>query len=304
MQAVPKCIIRYGTCNSDGMAPSLIRNNDASPADWGRRLPVVASVVIALSYLIVFLPETIAEIFLTEDGPLEYATAVFFLVACSLFAATYHFAGKAADRLQSQAQRRIFFLLLAILMLVCAGEELSWGQRIFHWKTPVAIEHLNAQGETNLHNSWVLHAKDSTGQRKSFLRLLINAERLFSIFWLSIFVMVPLLGRFSATASRVIAKIGLPVAPLSLGGLFLLNYAFFRLGIAYLPSNYLIDADTGLDELKECNYALVYAVAGVLALGMQRRGARPARPETVSLPVHPMANPRHRETVAARAPGI
>ena len=37
-----------------------------------------------------------------------------------------------------------------------AGEELSWGQQLFHWSTPEAIDKLNDQHETNLHNmsSW------------------------------------------------------------------------------------------------------------------------------------------------------
>ena len=38
-----------------------------------------------------------------------------------------------------------------------AGEEISWGQWIFGWETPEAMEALNDQGETNLHNmsSWL-----------------------------------------------------------------------------------------------------------------------------------------------------
>ena len=38
-----------------------------------------------------------------------------------------------------------------------AGEEASWGQHFFGWRTPPAIARLNDQGETNLHNisSWL-----------------------------------------------------------------------------------------------------------------------------------------------------
>ena len=47
----------------------------------------------------------------------------------------------------------------ATVMLACvyfAGEEVSWGQQLFHWSTPAAIDQLNDQHETNLHNmsSW------------------------------------------------------------------------------------------------------------------------------------------------------
>jgi len=48
---------------------------------------------------------------------------------------------------------------VATVTLACvyfAGEELSWGQQLFHWSTPEAIGKLNDQQETNLHNmsSW------------------------------------------------------------------------------------------------------------------------------------------------------
>ncbi|MDQ0768122.1 hypothetical protein QF031_000871 [Pseudarthrobacter defluvii] len=33
-----------------------------------------------------------------------------------------------------------------------AGEEISWGQRIFGWQTPEAMEAINRQGETTVHN--------------------------------------------------------------------------------------------------------------------------------------------------------
>ena len=47
----------------------------------------------------------------------------------------------------------------ATVTLACiyfAGEELSWGQQLFHWSTPEDIDKLNDQHETNLHNmsSW------------------------------------------------------------------------------------------------------------------------------------------------------
>lgn len=46
----------------------------------------------------------------------------------------------------------IIFLIIAIIFLVIAGEEISWGQRIFHFETPADYVELNTQGETTLHN--------------------------------------------------------------------------------------------------------------------------------------------------------
>lgn len=42
--------------------------------------------------------------------------------------------------------------MLAVLFFFIAGEELSWGQRIFGWQTPDYWKALNYQGETTLHN--------------------------------------------------------------------------------------------------------------------------------------------------------
>lgn len=48
---------------------------------------------------------------------------------------------------------------VALVSLACfyfAGEEVSWGQQLFHWDTPAALGAINDQDETNLHNisSW------------------------------------------------------------------------------------------------------------------------------------------------------
>jgi len=42
--------------------------------------------------------------------------------------------------------------LFTLGCLFIAGEEVSWGQRIFDWSTPTALERVNKQGETTVHN--------------------------------------------------------------------------------------------------------------------------------------------------------
>ena len=44
------------------------------------------------------------------------------------------------------------YLVSAVAAVFVLGEEVSWGQRIFGWATPGALEQVNLQGETNLHN--------------------------------------------------------------------------------------------------------------------------------------------------------
>lgn len=80
---------------------------------------------------------------LFEDGPVENLTAVAFLLAgLGLFTAAW--------RLRV-GFGRLPFALLGVVMVVIAGEEISWGQRILGFATPDALSR-NSQGEANLHN--------------------------------------------------------------------------------------------------------------------------------------------------------
>jgi hypothetical protein len=51
-----------------------------------------------------------------------------------------------------QSPRRPWLLAFAALFIVCAGEEASWGQHVFHYGTPKVVKATNTQGELNLHN--------------------------------------------------------------------------------------------------------------------------------------------------------
>ena len=52
-----------------------------------------------------------------------------------------------------------FLCLAALACFYIAGEEMSWGQHIFHWNTPEYWAELNRQDETNLHNTMHLFGK-------------------------------------------------------------------------------------------------------------------------------------------------
>ncbi len=58
----------------------------------------------------------------------------------------------AARQAYSSSRFRLFFSLLALACLYVAGEEISWGQRLFDIPTPEFFSAHNLQQETNLHN--------------------------------------------------------------------------------------------------------------------------------------------------------
>jgi hypothetical protein len=51
----------------------------------------------------------------------------------------------------------MYLAVLGLFFFVCAGEEISWGQRIFGFGTPHEIKAVNEQHEFNLHNLKLQH---------------------------------------------------------------------------------------------------------------------------------------------------
>jgi len=86
-----------------------------------------------------------------EDSIFEYLTFASYLAAAGFFLTTITRVWK----LSIPKQRGITIAIFIIVALICvfiAGEEISWGQRIIGWNTPDLIAARNFQQETNLHN--------------------------------------------------------------------------------------------------------------------------------------------------------
>lgn len=94
---------------------------------------------------------TDAEFFNTvitrEDGSVEYGTAVFLFIISLLCFYRLFFTSKGKS-----LTWKIGVLGFALLFLFGAGEEISWGQRIFEIESGEYFLENNAQQETNLHN--------------------------------------------------------------------------------------------------------------------------------------------------------
>ncbi|MEM9912026.1 MAG: hypothetical protein AAF922_14700 [Pseudomonadota bacterium] len=91
--------------------------------------------------------EFFALTYAVEDGIVEYATAVFLFV-CALVLARHATSLLGSKRGLAAACT----LLYALLFFFAAGEEVSWGQRIFGWQSSEFFLERNYQAETNIHN--------------------------------------------------------------------------------------------------------------------------------------------------------
>ncbi len=106
-------------------------------------MPAVGVIVVGASRV----NRQLFRFFVAEDHLLEWSQFGLLLVA-SLFGIL------AAVRLfgRGETAAAVLFIAFGVGMFLVAGEEISWGQRIFGWGTPSAISVINNQGETNVHN--------------------------------------------------------------------------------------------------------------------------------------------------------
>lgn len=90
---------------------------------------------------------TFRKVYVMEDGPIEWLTVALLLGLC--FICLKRFAALRGLR------PSLFLACLlggAAVFFFGAGEEIAWGQRLFGFGTPEAIQQFNTQNEFTLHN--------------------------------------------------------------------------------------------------------------------------------------------------------
>ncbi len=136
------------------------------PALSGRQRQVVlsaAAFVAASTVLWLVRPKTFQDLAI-EDGVIEWIeTLLIFGTAVSLQIAAVRWKRTGCNHLFVLAQ------LGAIGFFVYAGEEVSWGQRIFDFESTGAFATVNDQGETNLHNFLTVESDIALAMASAFL---------------------------------------------------------------------------------------------------------------------------------------
>ena len=220
-----------------------------------KRLLVIASLGIIICYLVLWLPQTVRERFVVEDGVFESLTAVSFFITSIGFFIAYFRAGSEANRPTQPLLKRLSYLVLGLIFLFGAGEEISWGQRIIGIETPEAWREINAQEETNLHNLEIFHQDDFD---------LFNTDRLFALFWGTLMVGIPALAFISPTLKNRLNGL-VPIFPWTLGLLFIFNYLLAKvvknLSIpAVTISNEFVSIPQSIIEIKESVYSFLFLI--------------------------------------------
>lgn len=218
-----------------------------------------------------------------EDGLVETLSAVFYFIAGGLMLLLFLKDRPVRPGYLFGWRSNSLYLLLSIFFGVCCGEEISWGQRILHVTTPQYLQKVNLQHEINLHNLMIFNGNGNKHSVKGWLiTVVFSANGLYSLVWSFYGFVLPLLARLSGWVKKQTAQVGLPVFPLRLGLLFVLNFGIFKLFSALSFSE---RDNTPLVELKETLIALLYAVGSLQVLATYRQKLAAAKqPLTRSRP--------------------
>jgi hypothetical protein len=211
---------------------------------------VSIAVLVLLPYSIfVFLPEQDIIRLTAEDNLIESLGAIFLFATSIIFFIVYARDSAGNDLIFIKTKRNIFYLLLGLLFFWGGGEEISWGQRIFNLSTPQTLTQINDQQEINIHN---LKIFSDNG--------LLNSNHLFTYFWVSFCLIVPLIARYSSVSEKWFRKINLPLVPIWLAIFFVLSYSaasVIKYGLGYMQS---------VSEVKETSICSLFLIFSIICL--------------------------------------
>lgn len=113
-----------------------------------RSLLIVVPIALVVGQLLLYLLSLDTYLWtVAEDGAYEWATFLVYTLATPIAAVLAWRWLRQGRRLTGGA-----YVLLALGFAFIAGEEISWGQRIFDFAGPEVIVERNLQSEANLHN--------------------------------------------------------------------------------------------------------------------------------------------------------
>jgi hypothetical protein len=218
---------------------------------------LVLLVYIPLTYTVLAMGNKIIAGAVPEDHFFELIGASSLFITSLLFIYGFRVARRFLDKTWISVVKQLVYLGLALLFFFGAGEEISWGQRIFGFKTPEPLAQVNKQDELNFHNLSVLENSK-----------LFTADRLFDAFWFLFAVFTPVVAFLLPAFKRFAGKF-IPIVHWGIGLLFLYNYLWAKSAKIIYKASYTFDKISltqAVQEIKESNYAIIFILVGLFAI--------------------------------------
>ena len=211
-------------------------------------------IFLALTFLPLFADEQTLDKFAREDGVFEDLTALYLFGTGVIFAAALYFFRSAPWLL------RLCYLGLALLFFFGAGEEISWGERIFDWDDHNLIKGVNVQEELTIHNLKYFQGEESV--------LPVSVAQIFTVFVFLFAVIIPVACRLSPRLQQFLAP-RFPILPWQFGSLVVLTYLLQK-GMSNLlpmfPELYrhpTMPIPQGIHEIREHGYTFALLLSAL-----------------------------------------
>jgi len=218
---------------------------------------LVLMIYIPLTYTALAMGNKIIAATIPEDHLFELIGAFSLLTTSLLFLYGFRVARRSLEKTRISLIKQMVYLGLAFLFFFGAGEEISWGQRIFGFRTPAPLAQANKQDELNLHNLSVF-------ENSKFF----TADRMFDAFWFVFAVLTPTISLLVPAFKRFAGKF-IPIVYWAIGLLFLYNYVWAKAAKVIYDASYKFDGISltqAVQEIKESNYAIIFILVGLFAI--------------------------------------
>jgi hypothetical protein len=218
---------------------------------------VIMALYFILGYTTLGYGEKWAAILYPEDHYFENIGAISLFVASGI--SLYIFVRALKNRAKTGMHwlKLLVYLGLAFLYFFGAGEEISWGQRIFHIQEPAELAKENVQHELNIHDLAIFENNE-----------LLKSDNIFTVFWLGFAVLIPL-GSFAWKRFGEFAEKFTPIVYWGIGALFLFNYMAAKIVkpiYAHAYTFQTIRFGQAVQEIKESNYELMFVFLSLFVL--------------------------------------
>jgi len=218
---------------------------------------IVIVVYFLLGYMTLALGNTWAASLYPEDRYFENVGAISLFVASAISLYLFFQAFRARNVITMHWIKLCVYLGFALLYFFGAGEEISWGQRIFHFQEPPQMAEQNVQGEFNIHNLAIFENSE-----------LLKADNIFTVFWMAVGVLIPAASLVWKPFKRFAEKF-IPIPYWGIGVLFILNYLGAKTAKLLFPASYhfqTIQFAQAVQEIKESNYELLFVFLSLILL--------------------------------------
>jgi len=234
------------------------------------KIVIASALFIAITYIPLFMSPRVVEAFVNEDMIFESLTAIYFFITCLLLGFAFFRLPPPPGDKKYFVLKKLSLITLAVLFFVAAGEEISWGQRIFNIETPESIKQVNVQDELTIHNLDFFQGENAT----------LDFSQLQTLFSLAFVFLLPLGALVIQRLLKFDLRAIVPIVPIQVGLLALLNYVIqkiLRNIVEVAPNLYqhsIMPFTEGLYEVREHGHAYAMMLAVFFYLLLQLSPAR------------------------------